>query len=220
MAKAARTPKKKPARKKQAPRKLTPMQGMFALEYVVDLNATKAAIRAGFSEKTASQQAWQLLQNPLVVAEIEKQQKERLERIKMDADGLLVRLLEEVDADLADIHNEDGALKPIHEWPLIWRKGLVGGVEIEEQYDDEEDEPDIEMEPQGHGGALKRVVKPKRATGRIAKIKLSDRIRRLELIGRHINVQAWKERRVLEADEPLRQLAAEIAGRSIRPKEG
>lgn len=214
---------KKAARKKQRdrePKKLTPMQRLFALEYIVDLNATRAAIRAGYSERTAAQLAYQLLQNPLVAAEVARLQDEKAQRIKMDADRLAMRLFEEADADIADLYEEDGSLKPIHDWPPIWRKGLVTGIEIEEQYDKDDEEAEAEFEPQAHGGALKRNIKPRRATGRIAKIKLSDRIKRLDLIGRHINVQAWKERKVIEADEPLRLLAEQIAGNAIRPKEG
>lgn len=214
---------KKAARKKQRDRepiKLTPMQRLFALEYIVDLNATRAAIRAGYSERTAAQLAYQLLQNPLVAAEVARLQDKKAQRIKMDADRLAMRLFEEADADIADLYEEDGSLKPIHDWPPIWRKGLVTGIEIEEQYEKDDEDAETEFEPQAHGGALKRNIKPRRATGRIAKIKLSDRIKRLDLIGRHINVQAWKERKVIEADEPLRLLAEQIAGNAIRPKEG
>lgn len=212
----------KAAKKKQRdrqPKKLTPMQRSFALEYIVDLNATRAAIRAGYSERTAAQLAYQLLQNPLVAAEVARLQDEKALRIKMDADRLAMRLFEEADADIADLYEKDGSLKPIHDWPPIWRKGLVTGIEIEEQYDKDDEDAETEFEPQAHGGALKRNIKPRRATGRIAKIKLSDRIKRLDLIGRHINVQAWKERKVIEADEPLRLLAEQIAGNAIRPKE-
>lgn len=211
---------KKPAKraKKAEPRKLTDKQGAFALEYVVDFNATRAAIAAGFSAKTAAVQGYQLLQNPLVAAEIGRLKAEQAERIKMDADSLLTRLLEEAHADMADLYDDDGALKPVREWPRIWRMGLVAGVEIEEEYDDEE-EPD-EMEPQGHGGALRRPRKVRTAIGRVAKVKLSDRVKRLELIGRHQNIQAWKDRKVLDVADPLKKLFEQIAGNAIRPGGG
>lgn len=212
-------PAKKTKRKPGPPKKLTAMQRLFAMEYIVDLNGKRAAIRAGYSEKSAADLAHQLLRNPLVEAEIARQQAERMARIRMDADGLLVRLFEEADADIADLYEENGSLKPIQQWPPVWRKGLVAGIEIEEQYDNDEEEADPEFEPQAHGGALKRQVKPRRATGRVAKVKLSDRVKRLELIGRHTAIQAWKDRKLIEADEPLRALAEAISGRSIRPKE-
>lgn len=56
---------------------MNPMQWKFVHEYCVDLNATKAAIRAGYSEHTAEQLGYQLLQKPSVKAAID----ERLEDI-------------------------------------------------------------------------------------------------------------------------------------------
>jgi hypothetical protein len=47
---------------------------IFACEYVLDGNGTAAAIRAGFSERTAKTQAWQLLDMPAVKAEVERLQ--------------------------------------------------------------------------------------------------------------------------------------------------
>lgn len=50
--------------------KLTPKQEQFCQEYVVDLNATQAAIRAGYSKKTAESQGSTLLRNPKVAERI------------------------------------------------------------------------------------------------------------------------------------------------------
>ena len=55
--------------------KLTAKQERFVDEYMIDLNATQAAIRAGYSEKTAQMQASRLLSNVMVQAAIEKEQK-------------------------------------------------------------------------------------------------------------------------------------------------
>ncbi|MDT8328348.1 MAG: hypothetical protein RQ750_13335, partial [Roseovarius sp.] len=71
--------------------------------------------------------------------------------------------------DLADILDEAGAVRPVAEWPLIWRQGLVAGLDVHEEL--------IEGEK----------------VGQTVKIKLSDRIKRIELIGRHVNVQAFRE---------------------------
>lgn len=59
---------------------LTPKQERFVEEYIKDLNATQAAIRAGYSEKTAGVQGSVLLKNPNVSAEVKK----RLDEIKSD----------------------------------------------------------------------------------------------------------------------------------------
>lgn len=190
------------SRQKAEQKSLSPLQRLFALEYIVDLNGTRAAIRAGYSQKTAAQQAHQLLQNPLVLAEIDAQKAARLKRIEMDADALLLRLFEEADADLADLFDPDGNLLPVKDWPAIWRKGLVAGIETEEILGASEED-----------GKLKPVL------GFTRKIKLADRMKRLEAIGRHVNVQAWKDRKEVAADEPLRKLLEQISGNAIRPKE-
>ena len=60
--------------------RLTKKQATFVAEYLVDLNATQAAIRAGYSKRRASEIAWQLLQKTTVSAEIEKALAERSRR--------------------------------------------------------------------------------------------------------------------------------------------
>ena len=72
---------------------LNPKQQRFVEEYLVDLNAKQAAIRAGYSEKTAEVQGCRLLRNAQVTAEIAKRQAERAERIEVDADWVLARLV-------------------------------------------------------------------------------------------------------------------------------
>jgi hypothetical protein len=44
-------------------------------------------------------------------------------------------LVDEAEADLADLYDDDGNLLPIHDWPKIWRQGLVQGMDIEELFD-------------------------------------------------------------------------------------
>lgn len=142
-------------------------QSAFVNEYLIDLNATQAAIRAGYSAKTAYSQGERLLRNAEVAAAVASAQAERSQRTRINADWVLSRLGAEVEADLADLYREDGSVKPVHEWPLIWRQGLVAGVEVE------------------------RLAE---GIGTVTKIKISDRIKRIDLIGKHIDVQAFKEK--------------------------
>lgn len=72
--------------------KFTDKQQMFIDEYLVDLNATQAAIRAGYSEKTAYSQGQRLLKNVEVHARIEELKKTRAERLNLDAYWVLKRL--------------------------------------------------------------------------------------------------------------------------------
>ncbi|MBF5091295.1 terminase small subunit [Novosphingobium sp. NBM11] len=148
---------------------LTPKQQRFIEEYLIDLNATQAAIRAGYSAKTAKQQGGRLLTNVDVSSALVAAKTARSERTRVDADWVLQRLELEAEADLADLYDEHGGLKPVHQWPLIWRKGLVAGIDVEE----------IKIE-----GIV---------VGSIRKVKLSERIKRIDLIGRHVSVGAFKD---------------------------
>ena len=66
--------------------KLTPKQKRFVAEYLVDLNATQAAIRAGYSEKRASEIGYQLLQKTTVQAAIQEAMADREERTGVTQD--------------------------------------------------------------------------------------------------------------------------------------
>ena len=68
---------------------LTDKQKRFVEEYLVDLNATQAAIRAGYSAKTAEQQGHQLLQKTSVSAAIEAAKAARSERTEVTQDYVL-----------------------------------------------------------------------------------------------------------------------------------
>lgn len=150
---------------------LTPKQERFVAEYLIDLNATQAAIRAGYSDKTAGDQAAQLLGKTHIKSAIENAKQQRERATQIDANWVLKRLADEATADVADLYNEDGSIKPVHQWPKIWRQGLVAGIKHQELRDSEGNR-----------------------TGEfIVDVKVSDRIRRLELIGKHIRVNAFQE---------------------------
>ena len=153
----------------KGPGDLNAKQARFAKEYLLDLNATQAAIRAGYSERTAKQQGQRLLTNADVAKFVSDAQEARSKRTDIDADWVLRRLAEEAEADLSDIIGDDGEIRAVKDWPLIWRQGLVAGIDVQE----------VMIEGQ--------------KVGQTVKIKLSDRIKRLELIGKHVNVQAFRE---------------------------
>ena len=68
---------------------LTPKQSRFVEEFLLDLNAKQAAIRAGYSLKTAKQQASRLLTNVDVAAAVDKAKRERSEATEIDAKWVL-----------------------------------------------------------------------------------------------------------------------------------
>lgn len=208
---------KRPAtkRKTAAVRALSDRERLFVAEYLKDLNATQAAIRVGYSAKTSRQQGYRLLTKDHIAEAIAAGVGKREEKILDDSDYLLKRLREEADADFADLYDDNGDLLPVKEWPAIWRKGLIVSMETR-SVATEDDETEKELEPQGHGGALKRAKKPRNI---VLHVKFADRIRRLELLGRHTKVSAWKDKVQLDVSDPLKKLAEQIIGNSIRPKD-
>lgn len=207
-------PKKKPAKKAPAPAKKAVQQDvaededsaplddqhrLFVAEYQIDFNGTRAAIAAGYSPKTATSQASRLLRNVNVQAALQEAVGKRLNTIGADADALLSRLVAEVNADLADLYDEDGSLKPVAEWPRVWRTGLVAGIDTEALF-------------AGRGEDREQI-------GTIQKVKLADRGKRLEMLGRHIKVGAFKEIVQHDVTDPLKQLAQSLLGTSLRPRE-
>ena len=71
---------------------LTPRQRRFAEEYILDLNATQAAIRAGFSAATANRAGSRLLSNVDIQTEVARLQTERSKRLGLSADRVLEEL--------------------------------------------------------------------------------------------------------------------------------
>ncbi|MEK8128680.1 terminase small subunit [Paenibacillus filicis] len=80
-------------------RALTPKQEMFVAEFLVDLNATRAAIRAGYSERNADKIGSELLGKTRVRAAIDKAKLERQQRTKITADMVLQRWWDIASAD-------------------------------------------------------------------------------------------------------------------------
>ena len=78
--------------------KLSDKQQTFVNEYLVDLNATQAAIRTGYSEKTAKQQGSRMLTNVDVAEAVQKEQEKRLKKLEIDADWVLKEAI--------DLYNE------------------------------------------------------------------------------------------------------------------
>jgi len=75
-------------------KELNPKQKRFCTEYIIDSNGTQAAIRAGYSKKTAQAIAAENLTKPLISAEIEKLRKEQEERTLVTADFVILGLKE------------------------------------------------------------------------------------------------------------------------------
>lgn len=94
-------------------------QEQFCLEYMIDLNATQAAIRAGYSEKTAGAIGTENLHKPLIRARIEEMQRERAEKNKLDAQWVLEKLTDVVSKSLQE--------KEVEKWDYAEKKLLGTG---------------------------------------------------------------------------------------------
>lgn len=79
---------------------LTPKQEAFVREYLIDLNATQAARRAGYSERTARQAGAENLSKPVIQAAIQEGQRARKERTESDADRVVRELARLAYSDL------------------------------------------------------------------------------------------------------------------------
>lgn len=77
--------------------KLTRKQEIFVKEYLVDLNATQSAIRAGYSKKTAQEQGSRLLSNVMVMKAIEQAMEKRARKVEITAEYVLKTIYETIE---------------------------------------------------------------------------------------------------------------------------
>jgi len=148
--------------KKRVPgRKLTAKQKRFVAEYLIDLNASKAAARAGYSAKSAPAQGWQLLSKPLIEAAIAEGTSKQLQKTAASAERVLQELSRIALSDPRALYDEKGNLKA----PADWSDEVaaaVAGVEIETKRT-----PGTETEVE------------------VAKVKRWDKNRALEILARY-----------------------------------
>lgn len=155
---------------------LTNKQQMFVKEYLIDLNATQAAIRAGYSEDSAQQIGAENLTKPVIAAAIQEAMAKRSERTEVDSDYVLKRLSLIDRMSVRDIMNDDMTLKPLKDWPEVWCSS-ISAIDVSEIMAGQKDTD--------------------AAISFIKKLKWPDTMKALEMIGKHIDVQAFSEKREL-----------------------
>ncbi|WP_121332672.1 terminase small subunit [Pseudomonas aeruginosa] len=148
---------------------LTKKQRLFVDEYLIDLNATQAAIRAGYSARRATEIGYQLLQRPEVAQAIQAAMAERSKRTEVEADYVIRRLREIDEMDVLDILEDDGSFRSIRDWPRAWRQ-FLSGIEIAELFEGRGDD--------------------RRIAGVLRKVKWPDKLRNLELLSRHVGTES------------------------------
>jgi phage terminase small subunit len=142
-------------------------QELFCNEYLKDRNATRAAIRAKYSPETAAEQASRLLRNVNIKARINELIKEQLDKIKIDVGFILREILNSATIDISDAYDENGNIKSISEMPEPLRKSIIQ-IESDELFDG--------------------VGKDRALIGYTKKIRIQDRIKSLDLLGRHLKM--------------------------------
>jgi len=185
-----------------AEKKLTAKQQRFCDEYLIDLNATQAAIRAGYSKKTANEQGARLLANVSVQKYLQKRKTDRIERTEITQDMVLLELANIAFSNAAD-------------YAAVVEKNAMAEV-------------DGNMIPlfDENGDPVKyRTVEPvltadltesqKRALSVIKKgrdgfeIKPYDKIRALELLGKHLGMFTEQVKVTGDVNNPMAGLTTE-----------
>lgn len=156
-------------------KKLTEKEELYCRKYVELLNQRQAYMASRDTERmkpnTVDRRASELHQKPHIQARINELMAEREQRLQIDADYVLRRLVEIDQMDVLDILKEDGVLKPISEWPKCWRTTLSG--------------LDINTTVTNYDETTTENI--------LKKIKWPDKVKNLELIGKHVRVGAFKE---------------------------
>ena len=143
--------------------KLTAKQSLFVKEYLVDLNATQAAIRAGFSAKTAQEQSSRMLSNVIIQAAIQEEMNKRAEKVGITAERVLNEIAKMAFLDPRKLFDADG--KPLHITALDDDTAAsIAGLDV------------VTTGNQDVGYAD------------VLKIKLADKAKNLELLGRHLKL--------------------------------
>ncbi len=96
-------------------KKLTGKQARFIDEYLIDFNGTQAAIRAGYSKKTATVIARENLTKPYVYEEIRRKQEKIRANLEVTPEKVIAEFAKIAFHDVAGIYNDDGSLKTIKE---------------------------------------------------------------------------------------------------------
>lgn len=152
---------------------LTVKQRMFVEEYLIDLNATQAAIRAGYSAKTADQQGSRMLANVKVQQAIAERMAERSKRTGVNQDRVVLELSKIAFLKMTDVVDRNGAIKQdASEDDLACIESI--------KYKESDNE---------YGGSVEREVK------------VASKLKALELLGKHLGM--WNDKLDVNVTTPI-----------------
>lgn len=166
---------------------LTPRQKRFVAEYLIGLNATAAAKRAGYSDKTAYSIGQENLKKPEIQNAIQEAIQKRQERTKISQDKVLLECAKLAFFDIRKLFDENGKPLDITKLDDDTAAALVG--------------LDVQDVADGDGNYV----------GFVKKYKMADKIKALELLGKHLG--AWgPQDKQQTAVEDLAPLAEKLRG--------
>ena len=146
--------------------KLTPKQKLFCKYYLISLNATDAAIKAGYSKKTANRIGTENLSKPVIREYLESQMKSKEQELDISVDRILRELASIAFLDIKEFYNEFGGMKPIHDIEETARKAIASVTVREERVGSGEDAEYFD----------------------IRTIKANDKLKALELLGKYHSI--------------------------------
>lgn len=181
---------------------LTDKQEMFVKEYLIDLNATQAAIRAGYSPKTARKIGNENLTKPDIQAAIEKAMAERSKRTQITADRVLQEYARLAFSDITDYLKINTAERVVAYKDVedgegnVTKEPVLGMVQAVELYDTD----NVEKEKMLAVAAIKQSEFG-------IELKLHDKKGALDAIARHLGLFIDREEQQLR----ISKLKAEVS---------
>ena len=109
---------------------LTPKQEAFVREYMIDLNATQAAIRAGYSERTANRIGAENLSKPVIQAEIQEQRKAAEEKCIVTVEWILSEIAKIAQNEEVRTADRLKALELLGKYLGLWEKRQEEGAQV------------------------------------------------------------------------------------------
>lgn len=180
---------------------LTPKQQRFVAEYLIDLNATQAATRAGYSARTANEQGARLLANVSVRSALTEAMKERESRTHITQDRVLQELARIAFFDLRKLYREDGSLKAMHELDDD-AAAVLSGVDVVET-----------MKTTFEDG------EPKHQPEFTKKVKIPDKVGALGLAMRHLGMLKDKTEITGKDGQPLQPAGVLVVNPVMSPED-
>jgi phage terminase small subunit len=211
--KAAGKPKRQRPKTARTTAELTPLEERFVHEYFLDpASATAAYQRAGYKGKgdAARAAASRLLKRARVKAAIGVLREKEARRFDVSRERVLEQYARLAFSDIRRFHTPDGAFRSIVDLSEA-DAAAIEQVEIDEEYEDVD--PKVELEPQPHGGGLKRAHAQRAATGRAVKLKLTSKRAALDSI---VKLMGWakEDKPPLGSEEnPIRMIIEDLQGR-------